>query len=544
MRYRNPLLLLVPAALLYLLTMPTAYVIGDPYDELQFVLSGDAVFRPHHLLTTLLYRGGALLLSWLPGTTALHLQALVILSALVALAGLLRIAQAGRQVSLLAGGLVAVAHAFWLHGSSIETGMPALAALVWSVHAALRSHRAAEESAGWRDSAAPGRWRMLSAALFSLSVLLHVQGVILLPALLILLLPAGGGRELREALARIGLTLIGCIGGAYLLIGVSVLGHGSPAALWAWVTTHHNQDSLAHLSGGIIAVARSLSGLLRLFVDIGSAGTVVRGILTGQGLASVGVQQMLQLGAAGLTVLAVGLWTWFGRRSRLRLTLAAAVAAVSLLAFNSFWLGSDPQFWLNLLPFLFPVMTAGMRTVRRQSVRRQSLQRFALTGLLALLLAANLSVREPSLLFPGGDAAHRRAELFAARHAGSTLLTPGSRWSSALISMEAPVRVRQMFKFERVEDMLSHCDGIIDGAMRRGDAVYVEGLEHVPPEMVGIWESVTSLFGVTREELSAHLHARYRLEEVVVRRSGDTRIPLFAVHEKFTVRDGSTSSLP
>ncbi|MBR9978496.1 MAG: hypothetical protein KFH87_10445 [Bacteroidetes bacterium] len=539
MRKRYLLFLLPAAGMLYLLTMPVAYVIGDPYDELQFVLSGDPVFRPHHLLITLLYRSAAMLLSWLPGAAMLHLQLLVIATALLALAGLLRIAKVQGPVAVLAAALIAVSNAFWLHGSVIETGMPGLAALVWSVYAALRAHRAAEESAGWRDSAAPDRWRILSAVLFSLSVLLHIQSVLLLPALLILLLPAGGGRALRSAILRIGLTLLLCIGGVYLFVGVGVHGYGSASALWTWVTTHHSQDSLAHLSGGIIAVARSLSGLLRLFVDIGSAGTAVRGLLTGQELATIGMQQLLQLVAAVVTVTAVGLWTWYGRRTSRRLTLAAIVAAVSLLVFNSFWLGSDPQFWLNLLPFLFPLMTAGMQTVRRQS-----LLRFTLTGLVLLLLVANFRVREPALLFPRGDEAHRQAELFAVRHAGSTLLTPGSRWSAVLISTEAPVQVWQIFKFEDVEDLTAYCDSIIDGALRRGNAVYVEGLGEVPPDMVGTWESVTSLFNVTREELAAHLHARYRLQEVIVQERGAVRIPLFSVHEKFSALPGHTTFTP
>ncbi len=526
MKRWGPLLLLCSVFVLYVLTTPTLYVIGDPYDELQFVLSGEPVLRSYHLLTTVLYRSGAMLLSWLPGAVMLHLEVLVIAAALFGVWAVFRTAGKGTE-GLLTGGILAVSYGFWLHGSTIETGMPALAALTGAVLAAVLSQREEGVSPGWRDSAAPGRLRASAALLFTLSVLLHVQHVVLLPAMLVLLLPGWKGRDALRIAGRMLLLIILVAGGTYLAAGAGVFGLTDFAAFWSWLTTHHNQESLAHLRFGPIAVARSLSGLLRLFVDIGGAGTAVRGMLTGEGLAAFGVQQAVRLAAAAAAVVLLGWWSWKGRNEAPRMLTAAVVAAVSLLVFNSFWLGSDPQFWLGLLPFLLPLSAAGMRTMRRRWLAMASAG-----GLILLLLGANLDTREPSLLFPDGDDAHSQAELFRTRYAGALVLTPGSRWTSALISMNADIDVRQMFKADPSVDLIAHLDRVTDSTLRRGDAVYVEGLEHVPPEMVGIWESVESLFGISREEYHAHLREMYRLEPVTLRGEGDVDLEMFRLHPR------------
>lgn len=521
MKSVRALLLLFPVALLYALTTPTQYVIGDPFDELQFVLSGEPVLRSHHLLTTVLYRSSAALLAWLPGTLMVHLEAVVIVTALFAVWALYRIAGGGHE-GLLAGGILAVANAFWLHGSTIETGMPAVAALMGAVLAAMKLQRAEDVSPGWRDSAVPERLRMISTVLFALAVLLHAQKIVLLPAMLVLLLPGWKGREAIRSLGRILLLFLAVTCGTYLAAGAGVLGLTDPAGLWCWLTTHHSQESLTHLRFGPIAVARSLSGLLRLFVDIGGAGTAVRGMLTGEGLAAFGTQQAVRLAAAAAAVLLLGWWSWKGRKGVPRMMTAALAAALSLLAFNSFWLGSDPQFWLGLLPFLMPLAAAGMRAMPHRRIT------LAVAGSLILLLsAANLERREPSLLYPDGDDAHRLAELFRTRHAGALVLTPASRWTSALISMNADTDVRQMLRYSPHENVIEHFDRMAKETLHRGGAVFIDGLERVPPEMVGIWESVHSLFGMSREEYHAHLRENYHLEPVTLRGQEGIELELY-----------------
>jgi hypothetical protein len=499
-------LALIPVV--YILTMPLQYVIGDPWDELQLALSSETVFRPHHLLTTVLYRVVLFLLSWLPGTSVLHLELFMIVTAVLAAYGLYRIV--GPGLAAAGAALVfAFSHAVMLHGSTIETGMPALAALMWSVYAAQRSHRVADESAGWRDNDGPERWRLLSAGLFSLSVLLHIQTIVLFPALLVLLLPPLHDREFWKVLATTCLSAGLILASIYLAAAVGVMGMRDPALLWTWLTTHHSQQSLTHLGAGPIAVARSASGVLRLFVDIGDSGTAVRGLLTGQHLAAAGLRQLLQLAAAGFVLLTLVWWSWRGRTSSPRVTAAAVIAAVCLLAFNSFWLGSDPQFWLDLLPFFLPLAAAGL-----QRGQDSILHRGWLLAVLLVLIAANVTAREPSLLYPNGDDAHAKAELFSLQHRGEIILTPGSRWTSALVSMQAPVEVWQMFRFEDIHDLRAHLDALLDDAQARGKIVCVEGLDPAEGEMVGIWESVSSQFGITREAWRAQLAERYNFVPV------------------------------
>lgn len=510
LRNKPAYFLLGGMALLYALSMPAEYVIGDPFDELDLVASGEPALRSYHLLTTVLYRIAAFLLSWLPGSRMLHLEVFMITVAVFAALGIYKIArQFGSDSSSAAvvTGLFVVADAFWFHGSSIETGMPALAALIWSTHfawkAGLQSAEAPQENGSHLGDA-----RRLSVTLFSFSVLLHLQAIVLLPALLLLWLPAKKGRDIRTSFLKISMLTGGMIGGVYLIAAVGVLGLQTPTEAVRWFITHGSRNTLAHLQPGLLSIPRALSGLLRLFTDFGGGGTALRGMLSGENLATLDWNEGVELFVALLTTAILAWWIWRGRKLPHRGGLSAASAIGALLVFNCLWLGSDPQFWLNLIPFSVPMIALGLRS-SRYPLRSKTIA----AAMLLILLVVNLKGREPSVMFPDGDLAHRQAMQWGSRFPQSVILTPGSRWTSSLIAMRANVEVHRFVNFKQNPQFFTVLDSIASHAFLEGKLVFIEGLDDIPPEMVGLWETIGSVYGVSPSDVYSHLAMRYGLQK-------------------------------
>ncbi len=489
---------LVIPVILYILTMPISYTIGDSIDELALVNSGESGLRPHHLLLTLLLRGVAGMTAFLPGTTMIHLQIFMVLCGVLTVAGLFFLG--GRDRAALGLALFfSVSNGIWIHSSVIETGITALCALTWGLYFYTKATSRADVG--------------LALSLFSVSVLLHAHNLILLPAFLI------GYRTRVESpdpypvwrLVIHALCVIGFAGMVTLVAGIVVTGAHDIPTLARWLVTHQSSTQIERLGGAVLVLARSLSGFFTAIVTLEGGGTAIRHALSDGVLPVEEWGRLLRPLTAGAISL-VMIWLLVkGRTQRHRTIRPAALAWASLLIVNAFWLGSDPQFWLGIIPFIAAPLSAGIRSV----LSRRFVPAFLALGI-PILMLLNLPVREPSILFPNGDSAHQHAMRFKKIYPSAVLITPGSGWTT-IVGVTSQSEVHQLFRWTEIKDPLTVLNGHVERAAAAGIPVLFEGFDpHPVGELFEAWQVAHRVTGIGTEEIRSYFLQRHamRLEHV------------------------------
>jgi hypothetical protein len=375
-----------------------------------------------------------------------------------------------------------------------ETGMPPLAMVMVAVAILVRNP-------GYGGS-------VLGGAAFAASVLLSVHAILLAPAMLLLLRRTTEGRvRYRKALVPFLMAVAVPVVLAYVLAWRA----SGDASFLSWMTEHPSQKDLQHIHFGLSAILRNFAGMLRLLVDAGSLASVAKVVM--QGGADVILAPLSIVRDVVATLLSSWLIVDIIRRrhqcSRSRHLLV--VAFVPVFAFNALWLGSDPQFWLPLLPFLLLTLADTRRN----------------PGWLMLVLPLamgimNVPIRERSLLVPGGDAAERTAyAMKRILREQDLILTPGSRWTSAVRSMGCPARVLLLNSAGvpggAVPDLRLITDRI-DSSLGVGGRVFVDNaLGPRTLESIGPWEIVASAYHLSRDSLATSLRTRYWCDTLIVR---------------------------
>ncbi|MBI2297832.1 MAG: hypothetical protein HYU66_02565 [Armatimonadetes bacterium] len=348
---------------------------------------------------------------------------------------------------------------------------------------------------------------LLAALLTAAAVLLSLNLVVLIPALL-----AGaallGRRPLRAAAATVVLGL--CL--PYLL-AAALTGHTSPADLLHWLTWHEDAKGLRAGGGLLTSALRAVIGLGRLPFPSSPGETAVKAVLRGQAVLVTGWDWLglaRNLAAAGALMLlpVVG---WLRRRGSAEARLAGWAVSFTAL-FNLVWLGSDPQYWLAVYPWLLALGAVAVSGWGSRAVRR-----VAGGALVIGLLASNLPSPTPTPLQPAWGPAWQEARRAAAvLPARSLVLVPGNSPLRLLSELRPDVEVLDL-TYTATETLegeayLGWLTGRIDAAAARGAPVVIEGLTApLPPDTLGRWEMVAGTHGVPREVLEARLRSRWRL---------------------------------
>lgn len=238
----------------------------------------------------------------------------------------------------------------------------------------------------------------VAALMASLAILLSQNNIFFVPALLI------GMWLLNKKSVRLKVSLV-----CALVLGLAVLttyiwiafGFGlahSISELFSWVSKHP-----AHVSfGGVfnpIALPRSLYGMILSFLAIDDIGTIIKYGITGEKSIATTLDylreygfDLIKLGAclATTTLLFV---MWFKHRGwRDKHGMLAIAWVLPYAAFNVYWLGSDVQFWVVVLPALWIIIGLVLSGMTASGIRSGRIQIALATGV-ALLTLTNFATR-------------------------------------------------------------------------------------------------------------------------------------------------------
>lgn len=511
MTRRAPWLLAVGGLVLYLLSGSYLQMDGDAVRETRLMFAADIdVWRAYHLLQTPLNRAVLGLFQNLGyhGPDFVSLQVLNAICGAITLALLwhlcLRLG-CRPKVAAAATVLFAVCQTPWFHSRTAETAVTPMPLVLAAFLLLLPTAPLARRQALIRAA--------LAAVAMAGAMLLSLNLLVLLPALFLAAARLDRDRGWRWDLPLIALAVGFMVMGAAFGYAIQRLGLTGNSIV-DWFLHHEDSAGVAAAGGGVFGLLRSIAGLGRAFFPVSAGETGVKALLRGEQVA-LGFADVYTLCRNLGTVVVCLALAFLGWR-RLRGTLAGGIvgtAVITSVVFNLVWLGSDPQFWLPPLPFLF---AAGAVAVQDRAAPNRA--RGILYGLTFLLLfATNLPNTVPSPLWPFWGATWQRARQAA------EVLPDGA---VVLVAGDAPLRLLTELRDDiQIVDLMYGAPGEVQGArftswltrridraLAEGRTVWIEGLrEPLAPDMLGWWDMVRGTHGLDHREIAELLDARYRL---------------------------------
>jgi MFS family permease len=484
---------------------------GDGYEEIRLVREG-RLPRPQHLLLTPAWRALHQAVTQLaPGTTPL--RTIVVANAAcgaIALGLAFSIGASlgigARALATALGGL-AVSSAWWMHARDPETTMLSHALLVASVWALMQGR------------VLRNRGRMAAVALFTLAVSMAANLLTTMPMLVLLerwrsARPWHHPRTILFALALV-LPFFGLATWCYAAHREEIA-----APFFVWLTHHSSEQMMGAISKGTTPAAalRAGSGLLRTFLPLeGGVPAAAKLVLTGRSVQGLHADQITVFAiAAAMTAFVLVLFVRAALKAAHRSVFQAFAAGFLGTAGGCWiWLGSDPQFWVPILPFAFLGAAAGWKTLQSRTSYWMAAAALASLGLLFL---ANVTWPTPSLVHrQGGPPWWSAGEFCKTSTPGDLLVAQDSRWSFYVAERCAGLRTyRLLYESDATGNgLMTELEETIDATLAAGRRVVVEdlcadpGLEHL-----GFWENMALVKEVPREEICARLSDRYRIEEL------------------------------
>jgi len=482
---------------------------GDGYEEIRR-LREEGAPRPQHLLLTEAWRAlhrAALALE--PGTPPLRTLVIVNAASGAAALGLaLRMGIAlgvGVRAMAVAAAALAVSWAWWLHSRDPESAMLAEALLVASAFLLVRGR------------VLRNRARALCAMLFTLACAMAANVLTMLPMLVLLERWRSGRRwhHPRTLLFAAALVLP-FFAVAWWQYGSHRQEIGVPFR--AWLTHHSSESTMGAIERGptIAAMLRAASGLLRCFLPLeGGVPAAIKLQLTGRELAEISATSMATFCvAAAATLLLVLLFARAVLRAPWnRAAYQAFTAGFAGTALGCWiWLGSDPQFWLPMLPFLFVGAAAGWKSLEAFPSRMVA---WSAAATFACLFILNARWPTPSMVDREGGPAWRAAGKFCeAVQPGDLLVAKDSPWLFHVRERcEGVHSYPLLYGSHSGHALLLDLQSSIDSALVSGSRVLVEDFCSTPHLVdLGFWENMAVAKGISREELCVQLADRYRLE--------------------------------
>lgn len=282
---------------------------------------------------------------------------------------------------------------------------------------------------------------------------------------------------------------------------------------------------------------RSFAGMVRVFWGVGDGLTAVKLLGRGAQLRGVTNWDFAGLGFGLLLLFLLGVLSIRGFFSDLSRHVKAYCVGVLLLiyALGTYFLGSDPLVWVPGIPAFAILAAAGSkRLVAVPGRARVYWVTFAIV--LLITLGINLPPRGvPSIIAPNGWHDMRVAKQFAPRlQAGDLFVTPGGghSWIQYMHGIHAAVPETPQFWLAESdaqdvvllnlvwsphlnvvgpgENFLAEMDRIVEAQLKQNHRVLIDGI--TGPKLVqqyGSWQMFQSVRGVSREQFVEHLNRKY-----------------------------------
>lgn len=496
---------------LYALTMPTVLpATGDARAQTAETLEYAIELKPHHLLVTPADRLAVAVAQRL----GFRAPAFVPIQVLNALAGatacglfLLWLGRLGVSLPVAVPYALALACSYghWLHSREAEAGILANLFLLVALNL--------------RPLTAPRSTPVLFPAVFAaLSILCALNTAALMPGLALLDAVEAERRARWRGMLGFLIATAAMTGAAFLVLPWVAWGTG-PRALIEKVTTH---PSMVHMTEqGEVTLAnalRAVSGLVNAFTGDSAVATALKERLRGDAPVPVSSGDWVRFGLGALIVAVLALRLLDRPRdARERvLWLATWAALVPTALFNFFWLGSDPQFWLPVLPFLGAWSAVrSMRAVRLRRTGKSPLVPEALVPAAAAfaLAIANFPTSVPTLLSRNGGLEWQQSRSFAEQAGPLDLLFYAGSWGTYLPRSGTTSTVNLVYALppgkEKYRQALLDT---IDGALDRGGRVFALGIFGEPTATgTGAWDEIRAISGRGQEDWVRELRTRYDL---------------------------------
>jgi hypothetical protein len=493
---------------------------GDGYEEIR-LFREETRPRPQHLLLTPTWRTVHRAVSAV-SPDATPLRTIVIANAACSAIALGLALRIGTLLGIPAGALVgalgvlAVSWAWWMHSRDPETTMLAHALLVAGAFVLMRGRMLRNHA------------RLLCIALFTLAAAMAANVMATMPMLVLL-------ERWRAARPRHHpRTLLFALALVLPFFAIALAQHTSHREeirqpYSAWIVHHSSEEMMGAIPRGVTAAGllRAGSGFLRTFFPLeGGVPAAAKLLLTGREGGRVTSASIAAFAIAAVSALVVLML--FAR--------AAAAAPEHRSAFQAFgvgflgtaigswiWLGSDPQFWLPILPFVFIGAAAGWKTLSFQGRRWTA---GIAAAAFVFFFVVNAPWPTPSLLRRDGGPSWRAAGQFCkSAHPGDLLVVQDTRWSFYAFARCPELRVvRLLYGSPATGDaLLGELESAIDETLDSGRRVWVEDLCDEPDlEHLGFWENMALVKKLPREEICARLGGRYTMVELLDR--GELRL--------------------
>jgi len=502
---------------LYLLSMPIRVPDGgDTFFEIELALEAHArALRPNHLFLTPVYRACVALFGWAfePDRRWILLESVnSVAGALTAALLFLTLRRFGCcSRDAIPGVLVmALSWAHWEHSREVQAGiLPELCA-VTTLYLLARSTTA--------SSVRAGDWLACAAGLaLAAGVLLATNIILLAPALATgMLLGSPAGRRLRRAgsftLAAASATLV-----PFLVVASRQLGSFSAHRFLEWVTHHPSEAYAGAKQFSFMNLLRACSGLGNTFCGYNAPTTVLKQWLKGLEPIAIPLGEWFWF-VVGLALVFLLLLQCVARPSdprRRAIAAMAVVACLPVLVFNVLWMGSDPKFWMPLMPFLI-LQACSVIAAAPPDSRRTRVHRAGAWVAVALLCACNFRFPVPTLTWPWGGRNWQRAELLAQRMSPADGVLDMSGWGSYVHAFHGQRILSPLSGIEgRGAEFRTNLEAELDQMLAAGGAIYaIDVFRSTDSASTGNWESLEIYTGLERARLLENLRARYATQQV------------------------------
>jgi len=501
---------------LYLLSMPIRVPDGgDTFFEIELALEPHArALRPNHLFLTPVYRAGVALFGWAfePERRWILLECInSVAGALTAALLFLSLRRFGCSARVAIPGVLvmALSWAHWEHSREVQAGiLPELCA-VTTLYLLARSTTA--------GSVRAGDWLACAAGLALAAGVLFATNIILLaPALatgMFLLSPAG--RRVRRSasftLVAASATLV-----PFLVVASLQLGTLSVHGFLKWVTYHPSEAYAGAKQFSVLNLLRACSGLGNTFTGYNAPTTVLKQWLKGLDPIAIPLAEWFWfvVGFALVLLLLLQCVARPGDPLRRAIAAMAAVACLPVLVFNVLWMGSDPKFWMPLMPFLI-LQACSVNAAAPAGSRRPRLYRIGAWAAVVLLFACNFRFPVPTLTSPWGGRNWQRAELLAQRMTPADTVLDMSGWGSYVHAFNGQRILSPLSGIPgRGAEFQTNLEAELDLTLAAGGKIHaIDVFRSTDSASTGNWESLEIYTGLERARLLDRLRARYETRE-------------------------------
>jgi hypothetical protein len=193
----------------------------------------------------------------------------------------------------------------------------------------------------------------------------------------------------------------------------------------------------------------------------------------------------------------------------------AAVACLPVLVFNVLWMGSDPKFWMPVMPFLI-LQACSVSAAAPAGSRRPRVYRLGAWAAVALLFACNFRFPVPTLTSPRGGTNWQRAELLAQRMSPADTVLDMSGWGSYVHAFNGQRILSPLSGIPgRGSEFQTNLEAELDHTLAARGSVYaIDVFASTDSASTGNWESLEIFTGLERARLVERLRARYATQEV------------------------------